>query len=80
MKNLFYVCLVAMLSLGLTGFTTVEEDLSSPDCEQLCTGVAIDMYDAAKEQDYSDRQASNWSDMAYSSCMNRCTVPQLTPM
>jgi hypothetical protein len=75
MKNLFYICLVAMLSLGSTGFTTVEEDLSSPDCEQLCSQVAIDVHDGAMERTNDMSQANFYANLAYASCMSNCDRP-----
>jgi hypothetical protein len=80
MKNLFYVSLVAMLSLGSTGFTTVEEDLSSPDCEQLCTQVAIDVHDGAMERGKSMSEANFYANLAYASCMSNCDRPAYQPV
>ena len=49
MKNLFSLCLVAILSLGSTGFTTVEEmdgnTLNAGGDTQLCSGIAFRTYD-----------------------------------
>ena len=51
MKNLFYVCLVAILSLGSTGFTTVEEMKGSTadgcdySCGQISNQVFEDVYE-----------------------------------
>ena len=47
MKNLFYVCLIAIVSLGSTGFTTVEENesLNSNVSEMNCFDYAWASYD-----------------------------------
>jgi|GEM_PF-1833787 hypothetical protein len=46
MKNLFYVCLVAMLSLGSTGLTTVEETGSSTadSCDFSCGEISNQVF------------------------------------
>jgi len=71
---LFYVYLVAIISLGSTGFTTVEDIGSSDsnDCDQLCTGIAIDVYDGAIELGENSSTAFLYADLAYVSCQSRC--------
>ena len=71
-----------MLSLGSTGFTTVEETGSSDsnDCEQLCTGIAIDVFDGAIDRGETRDRASFFADLAYASCMSRCDRPSLEPI
>jgi hypothetical protein len=69
MKNLFYVCLVAMLSLGSTGFTTVEENVSYEPYE--CARVAIVTHDFVMSLPWGDMEsASEAADSAYEDCMS----------
>lgn len=69
MKNLFYVCLVAILSLGSTGFTTVEENVSFEPYE--CARVAIVTYDFVMSLPGGDRDsAMDAANNAYDDCMS----------
>jgi len=69
MKNLFYVCLVAIISLGSTGFTTVEESVVLGN-KQECTGKAIVMYDFVMCHPYATMEAASAAaDAVYEDCM-----------
>ena len=72
MKNLFYVCLVAMLSLGATGFTTVEEMKSSPpELSQVnCFDHAWGVYDAYEQVTGNSEVAFFAMNNAYEDCMD----------
>ena len=54
MKNLFYVCLVTILSLGSTGLTTVEEGSCDFSCGQMSNQVYQNLMDETNgNEEYS---------------------------
>ena len=74
MKNLFYLCLVAILSLGSTGFTTVEE-MDGSNSENPpganCFDMAMVIYNIAFYHSGGNHEAAGQSaDIAYDACVD----------
>ncbi len=67
MKNLFYVCLVAMLSLGSTGFTTVEDNFET-GCEFSCGMMAQEVWEDEVAESGSAELAKEEADAFFSFC------------
>jgi hypothetical protein len=76
MKNLFYVCLIAILSLGSTGFTTVEEMKSSGSeaSQRNCFDEALAAWDFA-EENFPIDSGHGFADMTYVNCINHGGSP-----
>jgi hypothetical protein len=71
MKNLFYVCLIAIVLLGSTGFTTVEE-IGRSDSEILqrnCFDESQSAYDTAINHGWNHNFAMGISNMVYENCI-----------
>ena len=62
-----------MLSLGSTGFTTVEEmgnTLNEGGNPQLCSGIAFKTFEKVDEETGDREEASRAADAAFEACMD----------